>query len=98
MKSAPLHFHFGPRNTDAEHAAMTTRQDAYRDEHRGITHGAINSHLFVASIQNQVLYRCDGPVSPCIEFVIEQRGGSTHLRAGDVEATQLGGDLGHLSR
>lgn len=96
-KLTPIHFGFGERHADAQHAAMAAWLDADRDQDRTITDATGDANFLIPSIDDEVFNLIDRAVSPSFEFIVKQLCSPAVLGAGHVEATKLGRDLGDLS-
>jgi len=66
-----VHFGFGQRHTDTQHAAMSAGPNADRDEHRTVPDASGDSDFLIASIDDQVFDLVERPISPCLKLFIE---------------------------
>jgi len=69
-KLTPMHFGFGERHADAQHAAMAAGLDSDRDQDRTITDATGDANFLIASIDDEILNFLDRAVSPSFEFIV----------------------------
>ena len=93
QKFTPMDFGFGGSDADTKDAALSVLADAHGDKDRRADYHTANSDLLVASIEDHVGAVTDGPIAPLSNLLVEQLGGATDLRGGNLHATELLGDL-----
>ncbi len=96
-KLPPMHLRLGERHTAPQDGSMAVGLDADCDQDGAVADASSDTNFLIASVDDEVFDRIDGPVSPGLEFFIEQLRCVADLGAGDFQATELGGDLGDLS-
>jgi hypothetical protein len=88
---------FGERNAYSQHGAAAVGQDAHGHQHGTIDDAAAVTDFFVAGIQQQIRELAQGPRPPRLEFFVQELRGSTHLAAGDLQATKFASNLGDFA-
>ena len=95
-EGAPMHLGFTEGDADAQDGTLAIRRDAQSDEHGAVPELAVVADFFVTGVEHQIGTSCQWPVTPFLEFDIEEFGAVADLGGTDGGAAELfddGGDL-----
>lgn len=94
-KGAPMHFGFTESGADAQDGAFAVGTDPEGHEHGTVQHLAVLADFFIAGVQHQIGKSAEGPISPFLEFGVEEFGALADVGGTDGGAAEFlddGGD------
>ncbi len=95
---SPVNFRFAEADANPENAAFSILSHSDGDQHGAVANASAVTHLLVSCIENQIGRLSQGPIAPGFQFGVKFLSSAADLRAADVQAAQLLGDLGHFAR
>ena len=79
QKGSPVDLSLRQGHRDAQHPAPGVRADTDGRKHGGITNHAADAHLLVAGIEEEIADLPEGAISPGLQLLVQQPGGTADL-------------------